>query len=116
MQVAAIDQHTGQRTWREVYLFGHREHDTTSAFVNLVTAGPDAATLQLSPTHYVAVCVSGCSTATPVMRYTYARDVVVGDHVRVASLHGTMGARISRVAKVSVTYERGLFNPYIKVS
>lgn len=53
----------------------------------------------------------GASLATSVMKY--AKDVVVGDTVMIASGQGT--AESATVVEITAAMELGLFNPYTKV-
>ena len=135
----SIDKATGRPAFRPVYLFGHRDPSRPSRFVNLgVTGSPTP--LQLSPTHFIPICTSGCdATATVRWTYKYAKDVRVGDIVMAfqqiedgsnnmsataaaAGVDGAAGAaspadsgiRLARVEYTTMSLEAGLFNPYVR--
>lgn len=65
-QVAGVDRSTGLLSWNAVYLFGHRNAEVYQPYVTLTTA---SGKLQMSPRHFIAVCVAACAGAAPAMRY-----------------------------------------------
>jgi hypothetical protein len=49
------------------------------------------------------------------MKYKYARDVVMGDLIRVVADSSSGTAQLSVVEEIWHSMERGLFNPYVRV-
>ena len=113
--------HQQQLAYRPVYLLAHAEREIDAVFVHLTanastSAGSEARTLslRLSQQHYIPVRGAGSSSsssAAATWSYKYARDVVVGDTVRVV-LDG-QGVGDALVARVSIAVERGLYNPLV---
>ena len=113
--------HQQQLEYRPVYLLAHAEQEIDAVFVHLManastSAGGEARTLslRLSQQHYIPVrsVASADSSSAAAWSYKYARDVMVGDTVRVLDGQG-MGVGEALVARVSISVERGLYNPLV---
>jgi hypothetical protein len=120
-------QSSGTVGYCEVYLFGHRNPNTFSKFINLRTKSNQ--TLQLSPTHFAKICMRGC-TASGLSLKTYELKALYASEVRVGDLLVTLspssadvnaGAAVfdqtlvlSPVEEIWTTVERGLYNPFIR--
>ena len=109
----------GHLFYRPVYFFGHRDSSSVAKYISLETSA--GLILQLSPTHFIPTCTSGCHVADAAefpadavqWVYKYASAVKVGDIVlSVAS--SNMTASLVVVETISETMEIGLFNPYIR--
>ena len=105
-----------QLAYRPVYLLAHAEQHATSLFVHLIAnaTGANALSLRLSQQHYIPVQGAGAadSSSAAAWSYKYARDVAVGDTVRVLDGQGE-GVGEARVASVALAVERGLYNPLV---
>ena len=120
-RVLSVDRSSGAQVFREVYLFGHRDSGAVQEYVSVRTAG--GSVLQLSPRHYIPVCVEGCSgdalAAAPgssaVMQPKYASDVRVGDIVLAAAADGaSSGLALVAVEEVWTGLAAGAFNPLVR--
>ncbi|KAL4424164.1 hypothetical protein ABPG75_001465 [Micractinium tetrahymenae] len=157
-EVLSMDAATGRLAYRSVYLFGHQDAAAEGVMVNiearLLPPLPGAAAtaslaqntstparLQLSPRHYLPVCMHGGGCGAPRLpgllrgvlaaafggstdgwQHGYAQDVRPGMLVLVAGPGssassgggGTLGAvRLAVVTRVWTSTERGLFNPFV---
>ena len=105
-----------QLAYRPVYLLAHAEQHVTALFVHLTAnatsaTGATALSLRLSQQHYIPVRGAADGAA---WSYKYARDVAVGDTVRVLGGQGGGDAVVEAlVASVARTVERGLYNPLV---
>ena len=119
-KVLSVDRGSGARVFREVYLFGHRDGDTVQEYVSVRTAG--GAVLQLSPRHYIPVCVHGCAAGeegwapgSAVLQPKYGSELRVGDVVLVAAAGGSAsGLEPAAVVETWVSAAVGAFNPFVR--
>lgn len=105
---------SGELTFGEVYVFGHRDENKKADYVNIETALNH---LKMSLTHYARICKANCdtegiATQSIVLESVYAKDVIVGDIV--AEIGEGSAVALGRVEKVWVSEEQGLYNPYIR--
>ncbi|MEW5317818.1 MAG: hypothetical protein WDW38_009086 [Sanguina aurantia] len=110
-KVAGVDRSTGLLSWNAVYLFGHRNAEVYQPYVTLTTA---SGKLQMSPRHFIAVCVAACAGAAPAMRYRYASDLAVGDLVCSTPSVNAPALALTPVTRVWTEIARGAFNPYVR--
>jgi len=105
----------GDMVFEEVYMFGHKDPTPVVNFVRVDTS--HNATLRLTPDHFVPV---KRAKGGGRLREIPASQVKVGDTILVHvtdddGMHGGVGKqslRESRVTRVELTADQGLFNPY----
>jgi hypothetical protein len=108
---------SGELTFGEVYLFGHRDENSKGKYVNIHTAMNH---LKLSLTHYARICKLNCDEAgiaaqSFVLQSIYAKDVRVGDMVaEISNNDENNKVSFGVVDKMWISEEQGLYNPYIR--
>jgi len=102
-RVIAADAVTGQLRYSSVYMIPHKEPSTLSTYVNVQV---EESILRLSPRHFIPVCVSQPCTVSSHWENRYARDLLAGDVVRTVT-------GLSAVHAVSLSVEKGSFNPFV---
>jgi desert hedgehog protein len=97
----------GRKVFSPVYLWGHRDADTTASFYEISTAA--GAKLTLSEGHYMYVAENGYEGATMASATTLSPELVkVGQGAWVMTAAGPECSEITEIAKVE---KKGLFNP-----
>ena len=115
-RVLSVDRRSGGRVFREVYLFGHRDEGVVQEYVSVRAAG--GAVLQLTPKHYIPVCVSGCTaeglaSGAAAMQPKYASELRAGDVLLVAG-GGASGLALAAVEETWTSAAVGAFNPFVR--
>jgi hypothetical protein len=111
-RVLARDHSSGQLVFREVFVFGHRLPNTVAPYINIKTAA--GTLLQLTPHHYIPVCMDNCNSSSKVhIEAKYAADVSPGDVVLVTSADYSR-VLPSRVTAAWESHSIGLYHPAVR--
>ncbi|CAK9029006.1 Sonic hedgehog protein [Durusdinium trenchii] len=101
--------------FQRVYFFGHAE-EKLAPYVKLQlqrlqssSAAPES--LELSPDHYVHVCLESGTCELTKAKTMYASDVTVGNHVWLCTLD-VGSCELGEVISTSMVPRMGLYNPF----